>query len=35
MSIKEIIKRGLLYIVKGVPNVHISAKIYYTSPSNS
>lgn len=35
MSIKEIIKRGLLYIVKGVPNVHISANIHYTSPSNS
>lgn len=33
MSIKECIKRGLRYIIKGVPQKHIIASISYSSPS--
>ena len=33
MSIKECIKRGLRYIIKGVPQKHITASISYSSPS--
>lgn len=33
MNLKEIVKRGLRYVLKGVPDVTVVADIHYTSPS--
>lgn len=34
MSIKETLYRALLYIIKGIPNVHVSRTITYINPDN-
>lgn len=34
MNIKQVVKRGLLYIIKGIPQVQVSANIHYTYPSD-
>lgn len=34
MSIKQYLKRGLIFILKGIPQKNITASISYTSPNN-